>query len=118
MSLNNLMASDVADVFLQVDDFAEVILRYVGGERDRHEDVTGIVTWSPTVVTDTRGRGFTRRCELFLNDSVTVAASDAFKIGQRRCEVEAIDEAQDGARVVHLVHYESETKGLRRAGDV
>lgn len=118
MSLNDLMASDVADVFLQVDDFAEVILRYAGGERDRFEQVTGIVTWSPTVVTDTRGRGYTRRCELFLNDSVTVAASDAFKIGQRRCEVEAIDEAQDGARVVHLVHYESETKGLRRAGDV
>jgi hypothetical protein len=118
MSLNNLIREHVASVFLNTDHFAETVIRYPLGERDRHEEVTGIVTWSPTVVTDTRGRGYTRRCELFLNDSVTVAASDAFKIGQRRCEVEAIDEAQDGARVVHLVHYESETKGLRRAGDV
>lgn len=118
MSLADLIASDVDDVFLVTDDFAETMLRYAGGDRDNTTSVTGVVTWAPTVPSDTRGKGYVRRGELLLNDSVTVTAADAFLINERRYEVESLDDPQYGSRIVRLIRYESEAKGVRKAGDI
>jgi hypothetical protein len=118
MSLNDLMASDVADVFLQVDDFAETVIRYAGGAIDRKSEITAIVTWQPSQVSDSRGKGYVRKCEMLVDDSVTITPADSFKIGSARCEVIAIDTPQYGAKTVHLQQYESEAKGIRKAGDI
>lgn len=118
MSLNDMIASDVDDVFLDVDDFAETVIRYAGGAVDRRTEITAIVTWMPSDVSETRGKGYLRKCQMLVNDSVTITPADAFKIGDARCEVTSIDNAQDGSRMVYLQQYESEAKGIRKAGDI
>lgn len=118
MSLNQLISEHVTTVFLNTSHFAETVIRYAGGAVDRRTEITAIVTWMPSDVSEMRGKGYVRKCEMLVDDSVTITPADAFKIGSVRCEVTAIDNAQNGARVVHLQQYESEAKGIRKAGDL
>jgi hypothetical protein len=118
MSLNQLIREHVTTVFLNTAHFAETVIRYAGGAVDRQTEITAIVTWMPSDVSESRGKGYLRKCEMLVSDSVTITPADAFKIGDTRCEVTSIDNKQDGSRVVHLQQYESEAKGIRKAGDI
>lgn len=118
MTLRTVIASDVDDVFLQVDDFAETVLRYAGGDRSKATSLTAIVTWHPTDKTEARGHGYVRKADMLVNDSVTITPADAFKVGQLRMEVESVDPPDDGAIMVHLIQYEADAKGVRKAGDI
>jgi hypothetical protein len=118
MSLHDLIVSDVSDVFLVTDDFAEVVTRYAKGDRDVRSSVTGVVTYQPTDMLTTRGKGYRRTATLAISSDVVVDAADAFLLGSDRYEVVAIDAPQDGMRTVHLQQYEGEAKGLRRAGEI
>jgi hypothetical protein len=119
MSLNDLMISDVADVFMQTEDFAEQIIRYVGGDVGHIKHITGIVTWYPTVPEMNGGRATRRRGEVMLSSDVEISVTDALKIGEDRAEVEAVGPSQDGAQVVYVVQQIPQTKGaapLRTGG--
>lgn len=118
MTLRDLIASDVDDVFLQLDDFAETVVRYAGGDRGRASMLTAVVTWQPTVKNETKGQGYVRRAELLLNDDVTITTTDAFSVAGLRMEVEAIDRKDHGSQTIMLVSYEQEAKGVRKAGEL
>lgn len=118
MSLQRLIEEHVDSVFLNTSHFAETVLRLAGGDPSHASSVTGIVTWQQTDKADARGLGFVRKAELLVNDSVTVNAADAFKIGSVRMEVGAVDPPDHGSRVVHLIQYEPDAKGVRKAGEI
>lgn len=118
MSLNQLISEHVATVFLNTDHFAEVVTRYAKGDRDIRSSVTGIVTYQPADVLTTRGKGYRRIATLAVSSDVVIDPADAFLLGSDRYEVTAIDAPQNGMRTVHLQQYESEAKGLRRAGEI
>jgi hypothetical protein len=113
MTLSDQMKSDVDDVFLNTDDFAESILRIVGGRNGRAESVTAIVTWQDTVTDDGRGRGTRRTAEVMLADNQSVTIKDAFKIDNDFVQVTRVGPIQDGARTVWVRQYIPETKGAK-----
>lgn len=113
MSLSDLIAADVAGVFLNADDFAVEVRQYVGGESSNQRRLTGIVTWYPTAEMDDRGRATKRRGELLLSSDAVVTVRDAFRIGDDLAQVEAIDQKQDGALIVRLTQTIPETRGAK-----
>lgn len=118
MSLNQLISEHVTTVFLNTSHFAETVIRYAEGAVDRRTEITAIVTWMPSDVSETRGKGYLQKGEMLVSDSVTITPADAFKIGDLRCEVTSIDEPQYGSKIVHIQAYKSEAKGIRKAGDI
>ena len=120
MSLHDLIASDVADVFLVADDFATQIRRYVNGDQDQQVIVTGVVTWYPTVDEDGRGRATKRRGEIMFSSTLNLTIKDAFVIGPDLVQVEAIGPKQDGAQIVTITQTLPETRGAKtvRTGDI
>ena len=120
MSLHDLIASDVADVFLVADDFATQIRRYINGDQDHQAIVTGIVTWYPTMDEDGRGRATKRRGEILFSSSLNLTMRDAFAIGADVVQVEAISQKQDGTQVVTITQTIPETRGAKpiRTGDL
>ena len=120
MSLRDLIASDVTDVFLDLDDFAVQVRRYVNGNESEQQILTGIVTWFPTEPAEERGRGTRRRGEIILSSSATVTVHDAFRIGADLAQVEAVSQKQDGAVVVSITQTIPEMRGGKtlRTGDL
>lgn len=120
MSLHDLIASDVADVFLVADDFATQIRRYVNGDQDHQVIVTGVVTWYPTVDEDGRGRATKRRGEIMFSSTLNLTMKDAFVIGSDLVQVEALGPKQDGAQIVTITQTLPETRGAKtvRTGDI
>ena len=120
MSLSDLIAADVAAVFLNADDFAVEVRQYVGGEQSIQRRVTGVVTWYPTAEMDDRGRATKRRGELLLSSDAVVTVRDAFRIGDDLAQVEAVGQKQDGAVVVQITQTLPETRGAKpvRASDI
>ena len=98
----------------------ETILHYPSGKESAASEVTAIVTWNPTQVDNSRGRGTKRGGELLLNDSVTVTVKDAFSINDVRAEVVSIDPIQDGSQTVYISQHIPETKGASpiRTGEI
>lgn len=120
MTLASQILSDVSEVFLDLDDFAETVLRYVGGDAGSVRQMTAVVTLDPVTVDDGRGRGYTHRASMVLASSVVITVGDAVKVGQNRYEVERVGDAQHGMRTVFLTRYQPEVKGGRvfRNGDI
>lgn len=115
MSLADQITSDVADVFLVTDDFAEVVRRYAGGDVSKSSAVTAIVTWQPVQVSTDRGRAYTQEAELLISSDVTISETDAFAIGSRRCEVISVTESDDGVKTVMVKYNKPAEKGVRKA---
>lgn len=120
MSLSDLIVSDVADVFLDTDDFASTIIRYIGGDVGNTSTFTGIVTMDGTNINDGRGRGYDHMASLVLSSSVTIEVGDAIKHGDERYEVKTVGEIEHGMRTVTLLRYQPDTKGGKvfRTGDI
>jgi hypothetical protein len=120
MTLASQIASDVSAVFLDLDDFAVQVRRYVNGNESEQQILTGVVTWFPTEPTEERGRGTRRRGEIILSSSATVTVHDAFRIGADLAQVEAVSQKQDGAVVVSITQTIPEMRGGKtlRTGDL
>lgn len=120
VTLSDLMKTDMDDIFLSTDDFAESIVRYAGGSQSSSSVVTAVIMWDPTTVEGGRGRQTARTGQLLLNDDVSVTVSDAFMVEGNRVEVESIGPIQDGARTVWIKQVIPETRGAVpiRTGDI
>jgi len=118
MTLRELIASDVASVFLNTDEFAEQVIRYVGGDSGNRQAVSAIVEIEQPTFEKERGRGYQTKAMVMVDDAVTVATGDAFLIRNERYEVLAVKPVEHGAREVSCVRYASEARGVRTAGDI
>lgn len=113
MTLAAQILTDVAEVFFQEDDFAETVLRYVGGDSGNASTILAVVTLQPPEPDDMRGRGYVYRGSMILKEAVTITAQDAIKFDGNRYEVETIGDAQYGMRTVQLIRYQPESQGGR-----
>jgi hypothetical protein len=118
MTLRELIESDVAAVFLNTEDFAEQITRYIGGDDGNVQTMTAIVEIDQPTFEKSRGRGYETRATVMVEDAVTVATGDAFLIRSERYEVLTVKPVEHGAREVTCVRYASEARGVRTAGDI
>jgi hypothetical protein len=113
MSLNDMIASDVNDVFFSMSDFAIQVRRYVNGDTAKQVLATVIVTWYPTAVDESRGRATKRRGDMLLPSSVPVTIKDQFRVGTDVVQVESIGADEDGMRSVIIVQVIPESQGAK-----
>ena len=120
MTLASQILADVDDVFLQLDDFASQVIRYVGGDSGNSKAITGVVTLGGVSTNDGRGRGYDHDATMLLNSDVAITVGDAIKHGDDRYEVKHVGDPQYGMRTVTLRRYQPEVKGgkLFRTGDI
>lgn len=120
MTLKSLMASDVPDVFLQTDDFADTIIRYVGGDAGNVKTFVGIVTLHPAMTNHERGRGTDQTADLVLSSDIPLCSGDAIKFGDERYEVKAVGDPEHGMKTASLLRYIPEVRGgkVLRSGDL
>lgn len=120
MSLADQILTDVDDVFLDLDDFAQTVLRYIGGDVGNTKTFTAVVTLDPAAVDDDRGRGYVHRATMVMNADIAIVEGDAIKVGELRYEVVTKGDPQYGMRTVSLIRYKAETKGAKplRNGDL
>ena len=120
MTLASQMIADVATVFLNTDDFASTVIRYIGGDVANTRSITAIITLLPVQENDDRGRGYMHRATMDLSEDVILTAADAIKYDGNRYEIEGIGGAEHGMRTVTLIRYQPEAKGAKplRNGDL
>lgn len=120
MNLSDLMATDVDDVFMVTDDFAETMIRYIGGDSGNTSSIVGIFTPESTQPNDGRGRGYDHMATLALSSAVTLKVGDALKHGNDRYEVKTVGDEVHGMRTCELVRYEADVRGGKvfRNGDI
>ena len=119
MTLAAQILTDVDDVFFQEDDFAETVLRYVGGDDGSASSIVAAFGADVVEPDDMRGRGYVHRIPMNIKEAVTISESDAIKYAGNRYEVENIGEVQHGMRMVQLIRYQPESQGVRplKTGD-
>lgn len=120
MTLASQILSDVSEVFLDLEDFAETVQRYVGGDLGNVQQMTAVVTLDPVTVDDGRGRAYLHRANMVVASSVVINAGDAVKVGENRYEVERVGDSKHGMKTAFLTRYQQEVKGGRvfRNGDL
>ena len=120
MSLHDLMISDVSDVFIQTDDFADVCRRYKNGERTDGANFNGIITPLDADPTDAYGKGKIQRATLVCSESIKFKEKDAISHNGFRYEVDGVSDPEHGMQTISLVRYVGEERGARqlRTGDL
>lgn len=118
MTLAAVMQSDVSSVFMQTGEFAESVIRYVKGDSEHRQSFTAVVDLMQPEFSEERGRGYITRGTVIVDDSVTVSAGDAFDIRGDRYEVVSVKPAAYGIVEASVTRYETEARGVRRAGDL
>ena len=81
MTLNEMIQSDVTDLFLNTDDFGETVVRFRGGKDGVRESITAIVTLEETEFRDDRGRKLNSSLRLSLTRRDTTVAFIPYGIG-------------------------------------
>lgn len=120
MSLADQILADVDDVFLQTDDFAQTVLRYIGGDSGNVRQITAMVTLDPVAIDDGRGRGYLHSATMLLNADTPITEGDSVKVGELRYEVKKPGDPQYGMRTVMITRYQADVKGGKvfRNGDI
>ena len=120
MTLAAQMIADVSTVFMNTDDFASSVIRYIGGDVSNTRSITAIVTLSPVQENSDRGRGYMHRATMDLSEDVVLTTADAIKYDGDRYEIEGIGAAEHGMRTVSLIRYQPEVRGGKvfRNGDL
>ena len=119
MSLKDLMVSDVANVFMQTDDFASSVKRLVGGDESNIKSITGIAGDDTAASAEDRGRGYSHVRMFDFAETSVLEERDAIKIGDLKYGIDSITDPVHGIRTAKLVRYQPETKGGKhlRSGD-
>jgi len=120
MTLHDLMISDVTDVFIQEDDFASPLLRYVDGNAGDIVQFSGVVLLQPPETDDGRGRGYRHVGHVYILSDVTIFAREAVYYDGNRYEVEHVSDEMQGMKTVRIIRYAPEAKGAKvlRNGDL
>lgn len=119
MALNDVIISDVSSVFLEVDDFAEAMLRFVGGDPANSQQFIGIAGDDVAVPENEQGRGYTHSRTVEFASTATLNPTDALKVGSLVYQVQSVSDPVHGMQTARVVRYEPETKGakyVRRGG--
>jgi hypothetical protein len=111
MSLSDMIATDVSDVFLRTDDFAATVHRYKNGERINGGDFTGIVTITQAEPTDQFGKGKLQHATLVCASTVELKKGDALRHDGIRYEVESITDPEHGMVTVQMIRDQGELRG-------
>ncbi len=118
MTLKSQIQSDVDTVFLSTSDFAEQIIRYVGGDEGNVQALTGVVTLEVPEKSDESGRSYVQTGMVMIADSVTVTTQDALQIRGSRYEVNAVGVADFGAIELTVTRKIADIKGRKMAEGV
>jgi hypothetical protein len=120
MSLNDLIASDVDDVFLDLDDFAETFVRYAGGRDGKASTFVGIFSEGVANIEEGTGRGVRHDASIWCNSTTDIQANDSIRRGEVWWEVSRPTQPEDGGQTIYLTRIEPQRRGAKnlRNGDL
>lgn len=113
MTLSSGIAADISDVFMQVDDFAETVVRQVSGNPASTESQTAVVLFDDSMIDRNRGKGQLTDGSLEIAESATVTKDDSYLIEDVRYEVVLVHPAVHGMKKVDLRRYAAERSEAR-----
>lgn len=120
MNLSDLMLADVAEVFLQTEDFASVCRRYRNGERSDSTEFTGVVTLPNADYTDAGGKGQIQRATLVCSADQGINQRDAIVHDGVKYSVLSVSLPEHGMVTVDMQVADREIRGWKqlRTGDL
>lgn len=120
MTLRDLIASDVDDIFLDVDDFAETLIRYAGGREGKASTFVGVFSNGMAAVDEDKGYGIRYDASIFVSSTTDVVANDTVRRGEVWWEVDRVSQPEDGGQTIYLTRYEPIRRGVKnlRNGDL
>ena len=120
MSLSDMIATDVSDVFLQTDDFADTVRRYRNGDLKDGIDFVAVVTVSGADTSEHLGRGTIVRASFVCAEAADIRATDKVRHNGIDYEVENVSDPEHGMKTVTMQRYGGEFRGakLLRNGDL
>jgi hypothetical protein len=117
VSLSDLISADVTNVIFNTSDFAESVVREVGGDPDVDQAVsTAIVYKADVETTNEMGKAVVAEWRMDLPGTVEVEQDDIYVIGSERFRVSDVDDVENGVihcRLVRLNDKWTEAKGVR-----
>lgn len=120
MSLDDLIESDMDDVFLDTDDFAVTITRYPSGDTDSGESVTAVFSEFATGTAQhrdySRGKETVRVGKLTVKSDQTVTQSDQWLINSELWQTLEIPGANFGAREIMLQRNDIQSRDTKGMG--
>lgn len=102
MTLASQISDDVADVFLNTDDFAETVSRYPLGVAASAESVTAVFAERDPSQDTTRGDDNMRTGALHVADSVDADPRDSWLIQSEVWETTSVSGSSGGMKVVEV----------------
>lgn len=109
MGFQDDLEDDVANVFLNEDEFASSVTHYPQGVVANAAAVTAVVSLKPREKDLERGEGYVVRGTVDVGAGVAVTNKDAWSIGGVRYETKSIDEERLGMITIHIYRYEKDT---------
>ena len=112
-----MISSDVSSVFFNTDDFAEIVLRYVGGDDSNVATIpAAVVFWNEPQLREESGRDVMQTGVVTMPTTQTITTADALSIGGVRCEIERIETVgTHGMRSVYVKRKIADIKGRKMA---
>lgn len=110
MTLKDVMASDVTNVFLNTDEHAESVTRYSLGDTSNPDTLT--VVWEEEDAEDDRQRGqeLVRRAKLHVKTSDSPNVKDRWRKGSQNWETESVGPVEGDLTVVTVIRHEEEKR--------
>jgi len=111
MTLSSMMAIDVSAVFLETEDFAEIVRRHVEGVR-KPQNVTALVTWEDAAVISGDGKRDARiRGGLSLASDSSIRMSDRWEINGVIYQTTAVSPPQNGMQSILIEQRKGDLRG-------
>lgn len=118
MSLRDLIAADVTAVFLNVNDFGEIVKRWPAGKSGAETSVTAV--WEPdedgSRIADTDMEQTAYSGWLWLSEDTPVHKDDVWVIGGEQYATQANGDISDGMRRVTVKRVDKAATSKHRGG--
>jgi hypothetical protein len=120
MSLRDLLRTDISEVFLDTEEFADTVRRYRDGDLTNGVDFAGIVSVLGSDTSEHIGRGTIFRASLMCSASADIRVKDRLRHNGFDYEIETVSDPEHGCKTASMIRYASEFRGakLLRNGDL
>ena len=116
MTLASQILTDVSEVFLNTDDFAEPVYRLEGGDVGSQTTIAAaVVRLKDPEIVESKGRGTIIKADVLLPEAQIILFGDALLIGGLRYEVVHVSDPQHGMKTASVTRYSGQTVGVKTA---
>lgn len=114
MTLKDEINADAAEVFLEVDDFAESVIHWPSGESGSAAPVTALVFWDDAEKVTQGGKKFPVNGTLHVSSGLTLSDDDVWVIGGINYQAVTVGQPAGGLVEVEVKYVQKKHTTLNR----